>query len=325
LPNKEYYKILGVDKNASPEEIKKAYRRLALKYHPDRNKGDPKAEEKFKEISEAYAVLSDKEKRAQYDQFGSAEFHQRFTREDIFRNFDFGSIFKDFGFDLGNIFERDFSLRGGRPGFRGFQTGWNKKRRPDFQDWTDSFSFHSGYEKASHPQRRRDITHKLKITLEEAFNGVQKSISIRKGSVTNRIKVDIPKGIQNGQKIRLPGQGIDSSNGVSKLGDLYLKIEILAHPIFKQSGVDLYIDCQISFTQIVLGTTVDIQTLEGSRKLKIPPGTQNNTLIRLKGYGMPKFKSEERGDLYIRVIVKVPTKLNETQKKILKELEKSGL
>ncbi len=326
MKDRDYYKILGVDKNASAEEIKKAYRKLALKYHPDRNKGDPKAEERFKEISEAYAVLSDKEKRAQYDRFGSAEFHNKFSQEDIFKNFDFSSIFREFGFNLGDLLGGDFNRKKGASGFKGFHTFTSSNGRGSpFQSGTDPFGFHSQHSYASQPQKGNSLTYKVSITLEEAEKGVKKGLSVRRGSQIKKINVDIPIGIQHGQKILIPGQGMPSPNGKGKPGDLYIKIEILPHPEFKPSGADLYIDRAVSFTQAALGTVLDVQTLEGKCKLKIPPGIQCNTLMRLKGYGMPKFKSADKGDLYVKIIIETPANLNETQIKLFKELEKTGI
>jgi curved DNA-binding protein len=320
----DYYKILGINKQASPDEIKKAYRKLALKYHPDRNKGNPQAEEKFKAINEAYAVLSNPEKRAQYDQFGSAEFHQRFSREDIFRDFDTSSIFKEFGFDFGDLFNEIFTAnRGG--GFRHFGGRTSQSKKKGFQDWSGIFGRQTGQEYTSQSQKGQDLTYNLTISLEEAAKGLKKNLSIRQGSHTKQVMVEIPRGIRHGQKIRLAGQGESAPNSPGKAGDLYLKINISPHPIFKLSGSDLYLDRSITFAQAALGTKLEIPTLAGNLQLKIPPGIQSHTLMRLKGHGIPKFKSQEKGDLYVKVIVKTPTKLSESQTGLFKELEKSGL
>ncbi|MBN2373887.1 DnaJ domain-containing protein [bacterium] len=325
MGEKDYYKTLGVDKNATAEEIKKAFRKLALKYHPDRTKGDPKSEEKFKEINEAYAVLSDKGKRAQYDQFGSAEFHQRFSQEDIFRNFDFNSIFEEFGFDLGDLFRGGFSAQRKAGGFGGaYNAHSSRAKRRQSQAWGDSFGFQTGGYEAP-PQKARDYISNLSVTLEEAARGVKKRISIQQGSKAKKVMVEIPAGIQDGQKIRLHGQGQSNPDAMGKPGDLYLKINISAHPLFKPKGNDLFIDHSISFTQAALGYVLDVPTLEGNRQLKIPPGIQSHTLMRLKGYGMPKFKSQEKGDLYVRVIVTTPSRLDESQKRLFEELKKTGI
>jgi curved DNA-binding protein len=320
----DYYKTLGIDKKASKEEIKKAYRKLALKYHPDRNKDNPQAEEKFKEINEAYAVLSDPKKRKQYDQFGSAEFHQRFSQEDIFRGFDTNSIFKEFGFDLGDLFGGIFHSNR-RTGFHQHGTRSSQTRKGGFQDWSDIFGQQAGSAHTARPRKGQDMIYTLSISLEDAAKGLKKSISIRQGSQTRQVMVEIPKGIKSGQKIRLPGQGQSLPDGKGKPGDLYLKIDISPHPIFKQSGSDLHLDRTITLSQAVLGTTLEVPTLEGNRQLKVPPGIQSHTMMRLKGYGMPKFKSSEKGDLFVRVKVKTPTKLSNNQMELFKEIEKSGL
>ncbi|MGA1864990.1 MAG: DnaJ C-terminal domain-containing protein [bacterium] len=317
----DYYKTLGIDKKASKEEIKKAYRKLALKYHPDRNKDNPQAEEKFKEINEAYAVLSDPEKRKQYDQFGSAEFHQRFSQEDIFKGFDTSSIFNEFGFDLGDLFGGIFS-GGGRRGFHHYSTRSSGAQKAEQQDWSDIFGQQAH---RAAPRKGQDMIYALSISLEDAARGLKKSISIRQGSQTRQVNVEIPKGIKSGQKIRLAGQGQSIPDGKGKPGDLYLKIDITPHPIFKQTGSDLHLDRTINLTQAVFGTTLEVPTLEGNRQLKVPPGIQSHTMMRLKGYGMPKFKSSEKGDLFVRVKVKTPTKLNKNQMEWFRELEKSGL
>jgi len=320
----DYYKTLGVNKNASAEEIKKAYRKLALKYHPDRNKDKPEAEERFKQINEAYAVLSDKGKRAQYDRFGSAEFHQRFTREDIFRGFDAGTIFKEFGFDLGDLFGGIFTPDGGG-GFRRARTGPSRAKKGHYQDWSDVFGPHAGGEAPRQPLTGQDVIHPIKVSLEEVYHGTRKSIAIRHGDQTRQVMVEIPKGIRSGQKIRLAGQGQPAPEPGGKPGDLYLKVDIATHPLFKHSGADLHIDRSISFSQAALGTSIEVPTMEGNRQLKVPAGIQSHTLMRLKGQGMPRFKSAEKGDLFVRVIVKTPATLSREQKDLFRHLAKEGL
>lgn len=317
----DYYSILGVDKKASQDEIKKAFRKLALKYHPDRTKGDKKAEEKFKKGNEAYAVLSDPEKRAQYDQFGSTEFHQRFSKEDIFRGVDPNTIFQEFGFDIGGIFGDIFGPSAGG-GFQGFGGRTSRAKRKRSFDWTDAFGQQAGPRYQARPQKGKDITHEFSITLQEASEGVKKQISIKTGVHTRRVMVEIPKGIQDGQKIRLPNQGQAAPDNMGKAGDLYLQIRLAPHPLFKPSGSDLYIDRRISFSQAALGTTLRVPTLREDCNLKIPPGTQTHTLMRLKGYGMPEFKSDKKGDLYVRVIVRTPSELSESEKELFRKLEK---
>jgi len=356
---KDYYEVLGVSKTASKDEIKDAYRKLALQYHPDRNKA-PDAEEKFKQISEAYAVLSDDDKRAQYDQLGHAGFDQRYTAEDIFRGADFDSIFRDlgFGFDLGDMFNFFF---GGR-GFR---------------------------ERAA---RGRDLAYSIEVTLEEAADGGEKDLRIErtekcdvcmgsgaapntsprkcprcngggriqsttrnafgtfvqvttcptcrgKGKIVDtpcpkcrgsglaekerRITVKIPPGIDEGYQLRLPEEG-ELGPGSESPGDLYVLIHVAPHPYFKRDEDDILYNLTIGFAQAALGTEVTIPTLEGNTKLKIQPGTQSGEIIRLKGKGMPRFRRYGRGDMQVIVNISVPKKLTSQQKTLLEQLAKES-
>ncbi|PIP07830.1 MAG: integrase [Syntrophobacterales bacterium CG_4_9_14_3_um_filter_49_8] len=304
----DYYKILGVDKKAKVEEIKKAYRKLALKYHPDKNPGNKEAEEKFKNISEAYAVLSNPEKRQQYDNFGSDTFSQRFTREDIFRGFDINEILKDLGFDIGT---------GGR------RTRTTQARRDPF---SDIFGAQHHFRQA--PQRGQDIRYNLSITLEESVFGAEKKLALQKENKIEEINVRIPPGISAGKKLRLGGKGAPSVNG-GMAGDLYLNISILPHPIFARDNNDIYVEKTINFSQAVLGVTIDVPTIDGSTKrIKIPPGTQNNTKIRMKGYGTPGLtglKGTARGDQYVKITINVPRKLTDKQTQLIKKLAEEGL
>ncbi|MCD6320583.1 MAG: DnaJ domain-containing protein [Candidatus Desulfofervidaceae bacterium] len=308
--HKDYYEILGVPKNATQEEIKRAYRRLALKYHPDRNKSK-EAEEKFKEINEAYAVLGDPEKRRQYDAMGAAGFHQRYTTEDIFRNFDIGDLFKDLGFGTDDLFSYLFGHkpRGTRRGPFGAHTG----------------PFAGGYEHPRRtPVRGPDLIYELPISLEEAAKGGEKTIAYERSGRQEKIVVKIPPGVKTGQKLRLAGKGEFGPTGLA--GDLYIKIRVMEHSLFKREGDDLYIDRTITFSQAALGATVNVPTLEGKTlEVKIPPGTQSHTKLRLKGYGMPRLKEGGRGDLYVRVIVQVPKYLTPEQRKLIEELARLGL
>lgn len=359
---RDYYEVLGVDRNASKDEIKAAYRKLAMQHHPDRNKS-PDAEEKFKEISEAYAVLSDDEKRSYYDQFGHAGIDGRYTREDIFRDVDFGDIFRDLGFgDFDSIFRRFF---GGPFGF-GFE------RRP------------------YGPQQGEDLHYDLEITLEEAASGLETEINVPrtetcstcrgsgakpgtehrkcptcngtgqtqrvqisgftrlvqittcnkchgKGTVidtpckvcrgtgierrTRKITVKIPPGVDNGSLLRLGGEGEAGIRG-GPPGDLFVEIRVKSHKIFKREGSDIICEVPISITQAALGSEVEVPTLNGRAKLKIPPGTQTGTTFRLKGNGIPHLRGYGHGDEYVKVIVRTPTKLTQRQKELLTELAK---
>jgi curved DNA-binding protein len=304
MATKDYYNILGVNKNASDEEIKRAFRKLAMKYHPDKNPNKKEAEDRFKEINEAYAVLSDKEKRKQYDTFGAEGFHQRFTQEDIFRGFDFDDI-------LSNLF-------GGR-GKREFRSGG----RGGF-DFGDLFGQTAYQNMGRRPQKGEDILYELTISLEESALGGEKQISYRKNGKIEEVSVKIPRGIPSGKKLRLSGKGMEGRNG-GPPGDLYLQINVKEHPFFIREGDNLIVDKEINFSDAVMGTTVEVPTLEGKKVVKVPPGTQSHTKMRLKGIGVPRFQGEGKGDQYVKVIVKVPKRLTEKSRKLVEELAKEGI
>ena len=258
----DYYQVLGVDKKATADEIKKAYRKLALKWHPDKNPNNKGAEEKFKKISEAYAVLSDAEKRQQYDQFGSADqYRQQYSQEDIFRNFDLDEILRGFGFGGGRG-------GGGRTTFRTTRRGGGSSR----DDYEDPFAgifagggMGGGRQYEETPQKGQDAEYNLSISLEESVFGADKKISFQLENRIEDINVKIPAGISSGKKLRLPGKGLSGYNGAPS-GDLYLNINVLPHPIYARDGNDLYIEKTIKFTQAAMGTTIDVSTLDGSVK-----------------------------------------------------------
>jgi len=305
MATKDYYHTLGVSKNASEEELKRAYRKLAMKYHPDKNPNKKEAEERFKEINEAYAVLSDKEKRKQYDTFGAEGFRQRFTQEDIFRGFDFDEILSGL---FGGRGRRE-SRFGGRGGL----------------DFGDVFGGQSPYQNMGRmPQKGEDVLYELTISLEEAASGGEKRISYRKNGKVEDVSVRIPRGIPSGKKLRLAGKGMEGKNG-GPPGDLYLQIVIKEHPIFSREGDDLIAEKEIAFSEAVLGTTIEVPTLEGLKKVKVPPGTQSHTKMRLKGLGIPHFQGEGKGDEYVKVIVRVPKKVTEKGKGLIQELAKEGI
>ncbi|HNZ10562.1 MAG: Chaperone protein DnaJ [Deltaproteobacteria bacterium ADurb.Bin151] len=310
----DYYQVLGVDKKASADEIKKAYRKLAVKWHPDKNPNNKAAEEKFKKISEAYAVLSDAKKRDEYDQFGSADrYRQQYSQEDIFRDFDLDEILRSFGFGSGR----------GRTTFRTSRRGGGPQ---DYEDpFSGIFSGGGGRHYANMPQKGQDVEYNLSISLEESVMGSDKKISLQMENRIEDINVKIPPGISSGKKLRLPGKGLAGYNG-GQNGDLYLNVNVMPHPIFARDGNDLYIEKTIKFTQAALGTTIDVPTLEGATKrLKIAPGTQNNTKIRMKGYGVPGLKGSLKGDQYVKINIEVPKKLTDRQIKLVDQLANEGM
>jgi molecular chaperone DnaJ len=357
---RDYYEILGVARDATKDQLKDAYRTLALKYHPDRNK-EAGAEEKFKEISEAYAALSDDEKRAAYDQYGHSGFDQRYSQEDIFRNANFDDIFREFGFSFGGS--------GGSP----------------FEDMIFSSMF------GGQPRRSRgkgaDLRYDLHITLEEAAHGVSKELAFKRnkkcgackgsgaepgskvascakcggqgqvrmvrrmGAFGSFTSVGIcpacnGKGarpskacrecegsgmVQAGEKfsVDIPA-GVDTGSqlrleglgehGPSADGDLYVFVSVKTHPVFRREGDDIFMDTQIGFSQAALGAEIEVPTLSGKAKFTIPSGTQTHTVFRLKGEGMPHVRGRGKGDQLIRVTVRTPTNLSDKQKKALAEL-----
>ncbi len=303
--SEDYYKLLGVQKNASEEEIKKAYRKLAMKYHPDHTKGDKGAEETFKKISEAYAVLSDKEKRKEYDTFGSEGFRQRFTQEDIFRGFDFGDIFREFGFG-----GADFSQAGG--GGRRFSFGTGSP-------------FNFGGAQQQGQAKGSDLVYELPLTLREIATGASKIITIQHQGRSENLTVKIPKGLIAGKKLRLAGKGNPSPYG-GPAGNLYIKSTVIKDPVFSSEEYDLYINRELTLSEVILGTTISVPTIYDKQlSLKIPPGTRHGTKMRLAGHGLPEMKGSKKGDLYVRIQVKIPRELNEEQKKVVEKLAAVGL
>ena len=323
MPAKDYYQMLGISKAASADEIKKAYRKMAMKYHPDRNKGNKDAEARFKDISEAYAVLSDQEKRKQYDTFGSEGFQNKFSQDDIFRNFDFGDIFKEFGFKGGR---GGGAARGGNAGPDLFSQIFGNMGRGDFRTQGGSFSGGFGGHSRPQPVKGKDITYELSLSLEDTFETSEKLISFQAGNPgQDKVSVKIPAGITTGKKLRLQGKGHPGLNGGPK-GDLSIEIRIMDHPLFKREGDDLLLTRDLRFTEAALGTEVEVPTIDKKTlKLKIPPGTQGNARFRLKGYGMPHMGEKGRGDAYIIINISVPKELDKRQKDLLKKASESGL
>ena len=302
MSGKDYYKILGVDKSASPAEIKKSYRKLALKYHPDHNEGDKSAEAKFKDLNEAYAVLRDPEKKQQYDMFGAEGFQNRFSQEDIFRDFDLGNIFKEFGFGRGGRSQRGYSqmFGGGGRSFDGFQS---RRQR----------------------MKGQNLIYELHMTLEELTQPASKTIAYQINGRQEQVSVKVPAGIKGGQKLRLQGKGRPGPNG-GPPGDLFVQIKEIPHPLFRREDADLYLKQKIRFSQAVLGADIEVSTLDKKvLKLKIPPGTQNNAKFRLKNFGLPVYHGSGKGNAYVEINIDVPKELTDEQKDLMASLAEAEL
>jgi len=310
----EYYQVLGVAKTATADEIKKAYRKLALKYHPDKNQGNKKSEEKFKEISEAYAVLSDQEKRKQYDTYGSAGFRQRYSQEDIFRNFDLNDILRQFGFGGG------FQQSGGFRGAGGFRPGGSGSPFDNIFAQGGAGGGCRGGGCGPQPMAGNDLTYELTVTLEEVLHGAEKAISLRQNGQTQSVSVKVPKGIETGKRLRLSGKGAPSSSG-GPAGDLYLKIQVAPHPVFQRVDDDLVVERRIPFSEACLGTTVEVTTLSGKKyNVKIPPGVQQDAKLRIKGHGLPSGPIGHRGDILVKIAIDVPKTLTPEQEEVVRSL-----
>ena len=289
MSKRDYYEILGVSKSASDDEIKKAYRKLAVKYHPDKNPGDKAAEEKFKEVSEAHEVLSDKQKRARYDQFGHAGVGGAGSNPFQGGNpFQSGS-FRDFNFDFGGA-------GGGLDDILGSIFGFGGPRRP---------------------ARGADYRTTVTLTFEEAVFGTTKVVS----ADGKDLRVKIPAGIDDGMSIRLNGKGGAAPKGGQK-GDLYVFIRVKPHRHLTREGAIILSDIHISMVDAALGTTVDVETVDGTVRMKIPAGTQSGTPFKLSGHGVPLMRSDgDRGPHIVTVIVETPKNLTKRQKELLEEFQ----
>ena len=360
MSKRDYYDVLNLPRNASKDEIKTQYRKLALQYHPDRNKS-PDAEDRFKEISEAYAVLSDDQKRAQYDQFGHAGIDSRYSTEDIFRGVNFDEIFRDIGFGFGGFDSIFSTLFGGR--------------------------------RARGPPRGQDIRYDLEISLEEAYTGLGREIevprsercsecggsgakpgtSLRRCSecggtgqiqhvqvtgfmqfsriepcrkcrgrgeiiekpcnvcrgrgiveLRRHISVKIPPGVDTGSQLILRGEGDAPNNGGQK-GDLYVVINVRPHGIFQREDNDLVCHVDVSFSKAVLGGELDVPTLDGPARISVPAGTQSGAVFRLRKKGMPGLRDNRRGDELVIVRLRTPTRLSQRQRDLIQDLSSEGL
>lgn len=358
----DYYEILGVKREASKDEIKSAYRKLAMKFHPDRVPESEKkqAEGRFKEFSEAYAVLSDDTKKAQYDRFGHAGIDSRYSYEDIVRGVDFGSIFEDLGFG-GSIFESLFE----NFGFFGRGGTTRARRARDGQDirYDIEIEFKEaifGTEKKINLSRRdvcnicngegtqpgtdKQICQKCggsgRISLSQGFFSIQTTCDRCQGEgsiikipcnkchtrgwikANRKITIKIPQGVDNGSHLRITGEGEAGIRGGSR-GDLYVVIHVKSHEMFKREENNILCEVPVSIAQVTLGAEIEIPTLNGKVKMKIPPGIQSGKLFRLRGKGVPILRGYGRGDQYVRVVVETPTGLNKHQKEKLIEFARA--
>jgi len=328
---KDYYKILGIDRNADEKAIKKAYRKLARELHPDVNKG-PQAEARFKEMNEAYQTLSDKDKRALYDQFGAdydkvqagggygppgaggatADFRDIFNQTR--RGGGQGHPHEVDPADLGDVFENLFGgFRGGRP--QAPQPG---------RGAAGGFNFRGGARPRG-PQKGRDAEQPIEISLAESIQGTQRSLQLTirdpAGDQQRNVTVKIPAGVKEGARVRASAQGGPGENGGPN-GDLYLKIHILPHPFWKREGDDLHIEVPITFAEAALGDTITVPTINGEVQLKIPAGTQSAQTFRLSGRGVPHLKGDGAGDQYVKVKVAVPKNLGPKEEELIRELSR---
>jgi curved DNA-binding protein len=313
---KDYYQILGVERTAGSDEIKKAFRTLARKHHPDVAKDKKAGEIKFKEINEAYEVLSDPENRKKYDQLGKNWNAQGippsgdhgFPRQEAGGNR--GQEFHFEGTGFSDFFEQFF---GSSRGFEEFSTGGGRSR----------------HHASGGPRHGQDIEGAILVTLEEAMRGSIRSLSLETidpatGEIkTESFKVRIPKGALEGQIIRVPGKG-EAGIGGGEAGHLFLRVRLASHPDFRALGADLYHDLPLAPWEAVLGTTVRLHGIDGDLDVKIPPGTANGQRLRLRGRGLPKPKSEERGDLYVVTDIQIPTTISPSEKALWEQLSRGS-
>ena len=346
MANKQdYYDVLGVSRNVDESELKKAYRRHAMKHHPDRNQGDTESEEKFKEIKEAYDVLSDSQKRAAYDQFGHAGVDTSATGHGGFSGAGFGDIFGDvfgdiFGGGQGGRTHRGVDLRYNLElSLEQAVSGTTVKIRVPKMVVCDICNG-SGAKKGSTPQNCSTCGGVGQVRMQQGFFSVQQTCPQCRGAGkiitdpcstcrgqgrvkdTKTISVKVPEGVDNGDRIRLTGEGEVAEHNGSP-GDLYVHVNVKEHPIFAREDTDLYCEVPISFTVAALGGELEVPTLNGKVKLKIPTETQSGKLFRLRSKGVRSVRSSTKGDLLCRVIVETPVKLDSKQKELLREFEQS--
>lgn len=295
MAKRDYYEVLGVSKDASDDEIKKAYRKLAIKYHPDKNPGDKEAEAKFKEINEAHDVLSDKQKRARYDQFGHA----------------------GVGGAAGNPFAGGNPFgQGGNFNFNGQTFNFDFGGAGGFEDILGSLF---GFGGARKPRRGADYQTSVTLDFEEAIFGTTKEVSAN----GENIKVKIPAGIDDGMSIRLRGKGGEAPEGGTEKGDLYVRIRVKPHKNLTREGAIILSEETISMVDAALGCEIDVETVDGPITMKVPAGTQSGTPFKLSGHGVPFRADGDRGPHIVTIIVETPKNLNRKQKELLEEFRNS--
>ena len=306
---KDYYEILGVTRSATEKEVKSSFRKLARKYHPDANKNNKSAEEKFKELNEAYEVLGDSDKRKKYDMLGN-NFRggNDFTPPPGFDNFDFS---KGFTQTQDSPFSDFFELLFGEA---------LKSRGTGFREFRDPFSEVSSRQQAK--RRGEDHYINMELSIEEAYKGTTRKLDISvPGKDSKRLEVKIPPNVRENSKVRITGEGLPGRNGGSS-GDLYLVVKLKAHPFFKIEGDDVQSEVTITPAEAVLGTEIEIPTIDTPVKLVIPPGTQNDKVLRLRGKGFPHTKKEGRGDHFVKIRINIPTIISDDEKKLYEDILK---
>ncbi|MBN1665798.1 MAG: J domain-containing protein [Anaerolineales bacterium] len=316
---KDYYQVIGVDKSASQAEIKKAYRKLARKHHPDVNPGDPAAEERFKDINEANEVLSDPEKRRKYDQFGSQwqQYERAGGQHDDF-NWGQWQAQPDAQSGYQSVNPEDLEeMFGGQGSFSDFfETLFGGQGRADQRARGQT---RQAYDYPPRPRRGQDIEHPVQITLAEAFHGTNRMLEFEGG---RRIEAKIPRGVKIGSRVRLKGQGIPGSSG-GQAGDLYLKVEVLPDSRFQREGDDLRTTVQVDLFTLLLGGQTQVPGIDRTVQLEIPVETSNGKIFRLRGLGMPNMKNpEQRGVLYTTVEAQLPQRMTSQEKELLQQWQK---
>jgi DnaJ-class molecular chaperone len=329
---KDYYQTLGVAKSASDKEIKQAFRKLARKFHPDVNPGDKSAEARFKEINEAYEVLGDPAKRKKYDELG-ANWRMYEQAQEQGQPYGAGSPF-GFGGAPGQGGAWTINMGGGPGGYRTMTQEEMQELFGNEDPFSDFFrTFFGGgagggtreagrARGRSRSQKGQDIEHEVELTLEEAYHGATRRMSIKEGGHARSVDVRIPVGVKDGSRVRAAGEGAAGSNG-GAAGDLYLRVRVKPHPVFERKGDDLNTRVGLPVTTAVLGGEAQVPTITGSVRLKIPEGTQNGQVFRLKGHGMPQVgRPDDRGDLYATVDVQLPRTLTQDQRSHYEALAK---